>query len=82
MNLTDFHAWLCKETPARADEITSRLEILHKFMPQSYADWPRGSLGVSEALTALEVKGLVRKQGADWVWVSAAKVEPQMALFV
>ena len=81
--LTEFHVWLCKETPARADEITSRLEILHKYMPQSYTGWPRGAAQVSEALRLFEIRGLVRRDGSDWVWVSAAKVkaEPQASLF-
>jgi hypothetical protein len=85
MNLIAFHQWLCKETPARADELQARLDLLHRMMPRTFADWPKGRVGVSEALTALEVKGLVRKEGADWVWVSAAKAskpEPQRNLFV
>lgn len=81
MNLTALHEWLAKETPARADEITARLDVLHRMLPQSYADWPKGSAQVSEALRLLEVRGLVRRDGSDWVWVrakAAVKAEPQL----
>lgn len=84
MNLTDFHAWLCRESPARADEITARLDTLHRVLPKAYADWPKGAAQVSEALRALEIKGLVKRDGNDWAWVSAAKAlkdRPQMELF-
>lgn len=84
MNLDAFWEWLSKETPARADEITARVDILHRMLPKSFAGWPKGAAEVSDALRLLEVQGRVERVGSDWRWLPVGRkveAEKQSVLF-
>jgi hypothetical protein len=80
--LTDFHEWLRAALPSTSTELLIELTRCHKFLPKSYQDMPRDSVELSEALRALEVKGLVEKIGSEWRWrCEQPKAEPQGVLF-
>lgn len=82
MSLDSFHHWLRSACPADSATLLRELEIGHRSSKEAYAGLPRNSAELSEALRALEVRGLLRKDGAEWRWLSEkAKAEPQGVLF-
>lgn len=82
MNLPAFHSWLRTALPNDAAGLLRELEVSHRAMPEAFKDFPRDGKQLSEALLALAVKRLLRREGTEWRWCAEAKEEPkQGALF-
>lgn len=85
MTNTELHAFLRLELPCRESEIVSRLALLKRALPATYASWPGDKAGVAAAMQGLQAEGLCELRGKEWWWlgrvVKAEKATPQMELF-
>lgn len=74
---TELHKWLRKELPATTAELQSRLDLLHRVMPQAYAAWPKNAM---QSLGELEAAGLIELDLNQWRW-RAVKPKTEAMLF-